>query len=220
MRVVGCDISDPGQVEALLRSVPAEHPLTGVVHAAGVADNSLVESMTAAQLDAVLAPKLDGALLLHEVTRQLDLELFVLCSSMAATFGGPGQGNYAAANAFLDALAEHRRVSGLAGVSVAWGIWEDVGKARALTGSLDRLMRQVAGSSSFRPFSVEVGLDLFDDALAAGLPMVLACPYRVDVLREEVFAETAPRLLSGLVRSQPRRASTNGSGFRTGGRAE
>ena len=207
--IEACDLTDRGQVEALIRSVSADRPLTGVVHAAGATENSLVESMTVDQLDAVLAPKLDGALHLHELTQALDLEVFVLCSSMAATFGGPGQGNYAAANAFLDALAEHRRASGLAGLSIEWGIWEDVGKARTLTGSLDRVMRQVAGSSSFRPFSAEVGVDLFDHALATGLPMVLACPYRTDVIRDEVTAGTAPRLMSELVRARPRKLAAH-----------
>jgi thioesterase domain-containing protein/acyl carrier protein len=167
--------------------------------------------MTVEQLDRVLAPKLDGALHLHDLTKELDVGLFVLCSSMAATFGGPGQGNYAAANTFLDALAEHRRARGLPGTSVEWGIWEDVGHARTFPGSLDRLMRQVSGSRSFRPFSAEVGFQLFDGAVTTSRPMVLAAPYRIDVIRDEVTAATAPRLMSGLVRSRPRRVTANGN---------
>ena len=205
-------MSDRAQVETLLRSVPGEHPLTGIVQAAGHAANSLVASMTAEQVDHVLAPKLDAALNLHELTRDIDLDLFVLCSSMAATFGGPGQGNYAAANAFLDALAEQRCARGLAGNSVEWGIWEGVGKARTLEGSLEQLLRQMSGSSGFRPFSAELGLELFDGALATAVPIVLASPYRLDVIREEVRRGTAPRLMSGLVRSRSLTVATNGHG--------
>ncbi|HWH94446.1 MAG TPA: type I polyketide synthase [Baekduia sp.] len=205
--VAACDIGDREQVEALLGSIPAERPLSGVVHGAVVSDNSLVESMTAEQLDRVLAPKVDGALHLHELTKDLELGCFVLCSSMAATFGGPGQGNYAAANAFLDALAEHRRARGLTGVSVQWGLWEAVGHTRAVAGSLDQTIARLSGSACFRPFSADVGRRLFDAALATELSMVIASPYRLDVVRQEAQAATAPRLLSALVRVRPRRAS-------------
>ena len=212
VRIAACDTGDRDQVQALLASISAEHPLTGVVHAAGVADNSLIESMTADQVDRVLAPKLDAGWHLHELTQQLDLAFFVLCSSMAATFGGPGQANYAAANAFLDALAHHRRARGLTGVSVEWGIWENVGKARALTGSPDQALRQMAGSASFRSFPADLGLHLFDRALAVTPPVVLAAPYRIDVVRDEVAAGTVAPLLSGLVRSRPQRVTANGNG--------
>ena len=214
VQIAACDISDRAQVEDLLRSVPAERPLAGVIHAAGASDNSLIESMTIEQLDTVLAAKLDGALHLHELTQAHDLDCFVACSSMAATFGGPGQGNYAAANAFLDALAAHRRARGLAATSVAWGLWADTGQGRTLEGRPEQLLRTLSGSGSFRAFSEEVGLELFDGALAAGLPMVLAGPYRLDVLREEIEAATAPRILLGLVRSRPRRVAAYGRAAR------
>jgi malonyl CoA-acyl carrier protein transacylase/acyl carrier protein len=206
VEVAACDISDRDEVEALLGRVPAERPLTGVVHAAVVSDNALIESMTVEQLERVLAPKVDGAMHLHELTQDLDLGCFVLCSSIAATFGGPGQGNYAAANAFLDALAGHRHARGLEGVSVQWGVWEGVGGARTLAGSLDQSLGRLSGSASFRPFPADVGCRLFDGALAAELPLVLVSPYRLDVVRQEVQAATAPRLLSTLIRSRPRRA--------------
>jgi NAD(P)-dependent dehydrogenase (short-subunit alcohol dehydrogenase family)/thioesterase domain-containing protein/acyl carrier protein len=212
VRIAACDMSDREQVEAVLGSVPAECPLTGVVHAAGIADNSLIASMDTEQIDRVLAPKLDAALHLHELTHELDLGLFVLCSSLAATFGGPGQANYAAANAFLDALAAHRRASGLAGVAVAWGIWERVGMTRVLPGGLEQLLRQVSGSTAFRPFSAQLGLELFDAALATALPMVVASPYRADTVRQEVVAGIAPRIMSGLVRSRPPAAGAHRDG--------
>jgi acyl transferase domain-containing protein/NADPH-dependent curcumin reductase CurA/thioesterase domain-containing protein/acyl carrier protein len=204
VEVAACDVTDRHEVEALLRRVPAERPLSGVVHCATLTDNGLVESLTAEQIDRALAPKVDGALHLHELTQDLDLGCFVVCSSMAATFGGPGQGNYAAANAFLDALAEHRHARGLAGLSIQWGLWADVGQSRAVAGKLDQSLGRLSGSASFRPFSEEVGRRLFDGALATGLPFVIASPYRLDVVRQEVQAATAPRLLTALVRTRVR----------------
>ncbi|MCW3050669.1 MAG: hypothetical protein JWO74_4953, partial [Solirubrobacterales bacterium] len=209
VRIVACDVGDRAQVEALVRG---EAALSGVVHAAGTADNSLIASMDAAQVDRVLAPKVDAALHLHELTQDLDLGLFVLCSSMAATFGGPGQGNYAAANAFLDALAARRRASGRAGVSIAWGLWEGVGMTRDLTGGLEQLLGRLSGSAALRPFPAELGVELFDGALAAGLPLVFAGPYRVDIIRQEVAAGTVPPLLSGLVPARPQAAGARRPG--------
>ncbi len=134
VRVEACDVSDRGQVEELLGSIAAKHPLTAVFHAAGVLDDGTIESLTAERFDAVLAPKVDGAWHLHELTAGTELAQFVLFSSVAATFGGPGQGNYAAANAFLDALAARRHADGLAATSIAWGLWE---QASEMTGDLD-----------------------------------------------------------------------------------
>ncbi|KOG62258.1 hypothetical protein ADK38_42290, partial [Streptomyces varsoviensis] len=118
---------------ALLAEVPDAHPLTGVVHAAGVLDDALAANMTADQLASVLRPKADAALALHELTRDMDLAAFVLFSSGAALFGGAGQANYAAANAVLDALAAERRAAGLPGLSIGWGLWE---QRSALTAGL------------------------------------------------------------------------------------
>ncbi|WP_157110643.1 type I polyketide synthase, partial [Nocardia anaemiae] len=123
VRVVACDVTDAAAVAGLLGEVPAQWPLTAVVHAAGVLDDGVIASLTAQRVDTVLAPKVDAAWYLHEVTADLNLAAFVVFSSVSGTVGGPGQGNYAAANTFLDALVAHRRARGLAGQSLAWGPW-------------------------------------------------------------------------------------------------
>ena len=132
-----------GQLEGLLGSLGEEHPLGAVVHAAAVTDNGFVDSLSPEQIDRVLAPKADAAWHLHELTTHLDLSAFVLFSSFAGLFGGPGQGSYAAANLFLDRLAEHRRAHGLPATSVAWGLWSEAGAGTQL-GEVDA--RRVAGS--------------------------------------------------------------------------
>ncbi|MCN9245043.1 SDR family NAD(P)-dependent oxidoreductase, partial [Streptomyces sp. RY43-2] len=119
--VVACDVSDRGALEGVLAGVPVEHPLTGVVHAAGVLVDGTVASLSAGGVDAVLGPKVDAAFHLDELTSGCDVAAFVLFSSAAASFGGAGQGGYAAANAALDGLAWRRRAAGLPAVSLGWG---------------------------------------------------------------------------------------------------
>ncbi len=207
-RVMACDVTEREELRTLLDSLAGAPPLTAIVHAAAVLDNSMIESLTPAQIDRACSPKIDAAWHLHELTEQHDLKAFVLFSSMAATFGGPGQGNYAAANTFLDVLAEHRHARGLAGTSLAWGLWAEAG----LGGSLDQdtraqLMRRMAGSACLASLSPAQGLALFDRALASHAPMVI--PVRLDrrVLAGEISDGMAPKLLSGLIARPPRRIS-------------
>ncbi|QLH21860.1 type I polyketide synthase [Streptomyces sp. Rer75] len=137
--VAACDVADRAQVEALLAAVPAAHPLTAVVHTAAVLDDGVIEGLTPDQIDRVLKVKVDATRHLHELTRDLDLSAFVLFSSFAATFGAPGQGNYAPGNAFLDAFAEWRSAQGLTATSLAWGPWGEGGMAEGGVG--DRMRR-------------------------------------------------------------------------------
>ncbi|WSS34479.1 SDR family NAD(P)-dependent oxidoreductase [Streptomyces microflavus] len=167
--VAACDVANREQLAELLASVPAEHPLTGVVHTAGVLDNGLVSGMTPKRLAAVLAPKADAARHLDELTRGLGLAAFVLFSSTTGTFGAPGQSNYAAANAFLDALAARRAADGLPATSIAWGLWRTGGiNAHLDDRELDRFEQD-----GFRAVTDAEGLALFDRALAAGRPTLL-----------------------------------------------
>ncbi|MGW7353397.1 type I polyketide synthase [Streptomyces sp. NPDC054784] len=120
---VACDVADRAAVDALLADLPGGQPLTAVVHTAGIIDDGMLDALVPERAAAVLRPKVDAAQVLHEATRHLELSAFVLFSSMAGTLGGPGQGSYAAANAYLDGLAERRRADGLPATSVAWGAW-------------------------------------------------------------------------------------------------
>jgi acyl transferase domain-containing protein/NADPH:quinone reductase-like Zn-dependent oxidoreductase/short-subunit dehydrogenase/acyl carrier protein len=196
--LVACDVSDRGELQALLAGVPEEHPLSAVVHAAGVLDDGLIDSLTPARVDRVLAPKVDAAWHLHKLTEDLDLSAFMLFSSMTATLGGPGQANYAAGNAFLDALAAQRRARGLPGMSLAWGLWA---KASGMTGELSegdltRLARSGVGA-----LTSEQGLELLD--AARWVDEALVIPVRLDVaaLRRQARAGVLPALLRGLIRT-------------------
>ncbi|QKW18565.1 SDR family NAD(P)-dependent oxidoreductase [Kitasatospora sp. NA04385] len=202
--VVACDAADRDALAAVLADLPPAHPLTAVVHTAGALDDGVVTALTPERVDAVLRPKVDAALHLHELTRGLDLTHFVLFSSAAGTFGGPGQANYAAANAFLDALAVRRRAAGLAGQSLAWTLWE---QPSALTGHLGADDVRRLARSGMPPLPTERGLELFDAALTVDRAALL--PIRLDLpaLRAAAADGTLPPLLRGLVRTPPRKAA-------------
>ncbi|MET3988095.1 type I polyketide synthase [Streptomyces sp. PvR034] len=200
VRVEACDAADRAALGALLDGLDG---LCGVVHAAGALDDGVVSGLTPERLDTVLRPKVDAAWNLHELTRDRDLALFVLFSSAAGVFGSPGQGGYAAANSYLDALAQERRVEGLPAHSLAWGLWAD---RSAMTGALgtadlDRMRR-----AGIRPLATEEGLALFDAAVR--LPHAYTVPVRLDLgmLREQ---RPLGPLFRALVRSTVKRAAAN-----------
>jgi NAD(P)-dependent dehydrogenase (short-subunit alcohol dehydrogenase family)/acyl carrier protein len=206
--LVACDVADRDALAQVLATVPAEHPLTAVVHAAGVLDDGVITSLTPERVERVLRPKVDAALNLHELTEGFGLAAFVMFSSAVATFGGAGQGNYAAANAFLDALAWHRRSRGLPATSLGWGLWAERG---AMTGTLGAADVARLRSLGVVPLSSEQGLALFDAAISAAEPVVL--PVRLDLagLRARAEAVTLPALLTGVVRTSTRRVSDGGA---------
>ncbi|MFC9654112.1 SDR family NAD(P)-dependent oxidoreductase, partial [Streptomyces sp. NPDC056937] len=189
--VAACDVADRDALAALL----AEHPVTAVVHTAGVLDDATVGSLTPDQVDAVFRPKVDAARHLHELTRDLDLSAFVLFSSVAGTLGAAGQANYSAANAFLDALAQQRRAAGLPATSLGWGLWADGMGARV-------------AQSAANGLSSEEGVALFDTAVSGTDPVVV--PMRLD-LRAVRELPLVPPVLSGLVRTTGRKAAGSGA---------
>ncbi|MDX3696450.1 SDR family NAD(P)-dependent oxidoreductase [Streptomyces europaeiscabiei] len=159
--VVACDAADADALAAVLDGVPKEHPLTAVIHVAGVTDDGALASLTADRLGTALRPKVDAAWQLHELTRGLDLAEFVTFSSVSGTFGAAGQANYAAANVFLDALAGYRRAQGLPGLSLAWGPWAE---RSALTGDLTETDWARIGRDGVRALATGDALALFDTA--------------------------------------------------------
>ncbi|MCI3934278.1 SDR family NAD(P)-dependent oxidoreductase [Streptomyces sp. AN091965] len=197
VRAVACDVADRDAVARLLATVPDEHPLTAVVHAAGVVDDGVLESLTPDRLGTVFAPKADGAWHLHELTRDADLAAFVLFSSATAAVGARGQANYAAANAFLDALARHRHDTGLPGTSLAWGPWAGGGMAAAL----GRRDRDRMGRSGVGELSTEDGLALLDLALATGAAGLVPVRLDTSALGAAAAAGDLPVALRGLARA-------------------
>ena len=169
--VAACDVADRDAVATLLDTIDPRYPLKGVFHAAGVLDDGLLASLTPQRVDTVLRAKVDGAWNLHELTADLDLSAFVMFSSMAGIVGTPGQANYAAANSFLDALAAHRRAQGLPGLSVAWGLWE---QASAMTRHLGEHDKARISRAGMAPLSTPTALQLFDDAMLADHPLMIA----------------------------------------------
>ncbi len=206
--ITACDAANRPQLERLIASIPPSRPLTAVIHAAGVIDDGIIESLNSERLLNVMSPKVDAAINLHELTKELGLARFVVFSSAAAAFGAPGQGNYAAANAALDALAYCRRAQGLPGVSVAWGPWA---VATGMTAHLTQSDVARIERSGVSALSTEHGLELFDAALATDRPLVLPVALDFSVLRAFGRAGVLPPLLQSLVRVPARRVS--GGGF-------
>jgi pimaricinolide synthase PimS1 len=197
------DTSDRCAIAEILAEIPSAHPLSGIVHAAGVMDNGLIGALTGEQIDRVLAAKADTAWHLHELTKNLDLSAFVMYSSAGGMVLAAGQANYAAANVFLDALAGHRRAAGLAATSLAWGLWEGTaGAGREVTDvDLQRMNRSGLPELSFAD-----GLALFDTALRSSDAVLVPIKINLPALRAR--QDEIPALLRGLARTAVRRPAT------------
>ncbi|WP_207570199.1 beta-ketoacyl reductase, partial [Mycolicibacter kumamotonensis] len=198
-----CDAADRDALAGVLETIPEQYPLRAVVHAAGTLSDATIASLTAEQLEEVLRAKVDAAVHLDELAGDVELVLF---SSVAATFGSAGQGNYAAANAFLDALAQRRRAQGRPGRALAWGPWS-VGMAAALQDAdrarMERLgMQPLDGTRALALFDAVSGVD------AAQLVLVALDFSRLSTLAR---AGLLPALFSGLVRVPARRRADSGA---------
>ncbi|KAK4459694.1 hypothetical protein QBC42DRAFT_311162 [Cladorrhinum samala] len=196
--VVASDIADATSVASIIASFTSDRPLRGIVHAAGVSDSGVLSSLTPLRCEKTIAPKACGAWLLHEATKDSDLDFFVMFSSVSGVMGMPGLANYAAANCFLDALAHLRRAQGLAATSVAYGTWAGDGGMAARLGDGARSHLAQFGLDSMLP---EVGLSLMERAVVSNRPLTIAAGLDLDRLREFCRAQgdSIPRLLQSLL---------------------
>ncbi len=204
--IVACDTSNPAELAAALDTIDASHPLTAVIHTAGVLDDAVVAELSPQQLDAVLAAKADAAWHLHHLTAERDLAAFVLFSSAAGILGSPGQANYAAANAFLDALARHRHHTQRRATSVAWGYWQT---PSGMTAHLNTTELTRLTSTGLTPITNEHGLALFDAALTSQRPNLLASPFNAGALNRHARNNTLDPILSALTTSRPQAATAS-----------
>ncbi|MFD1146210.1 SDR family NAD(P)-dependent oxidoreductase [Saccharothrix hoggarensis] len=196
--VTACDVTDRGSLAAAI----GDRRLGAVVHTAGLTDDGVLTALDAEQVDRVLRPKVDAAWHLHELTREQDLSAFVVYSSVAGLLGTAGQANYAAANTWLDGLAEHRRALGLPGTSLAWGLWAE---ASELSGHLAEVDLRRLARSGLKPLGSAEAMALFDAALARPEPVFAVTKLDTKALR--ALGDEQPVLLRGLVRAPARRAA-------------
>ncbi|OQO89682.1 hypothetical protein B1813_22550 [Saccharomonospora piscinae] len=202
--VSACDAADRQELARVLADIGDRHPLTGVVHAAGVLEDATVQATDRQRLRRVLRAKVDAAANLHELTKSHDLALFVLYSSAAGVLGSPGQANYAAANTFLDALAHHRRANGLPATSLAWGNWAE---ASGMTGHLDQQDASRISRGGVAPLATEHALTLFDTANESDHPFLLPIRLNLAALASRGGDDSVPPLLRKLVRTPARRTA-------------
>ncbi|MER5861690.1 type I polyketide synthase, partial [Streptomyces sp900105245] len=212
--LAACDVSDRAAVAGLLASIPADRPLKAVVHTAGVLDDTVLTDLTPERLDTVLRPKTDAAWHLHEATLGHELDAFVVYSSIAGLIGNAGQANYAAANTYLDALAQHRSALGLPGVSLAWGLWN---QTSTISGELNETDLRRLARIGLKPLATDEAMALFDSALAGTEPVLAVSGLDTAALRRS--GDALPPLLRDLVPAGRRRtaASAGGSGGQDAG---
>ncbi|WP_046722666.1 type I polyketide synthase [Streptomyces xiamenensis] len=206
VRVARCDVTDRAQLASLLATVPDTAPLSAVVHTAGVLADGILNSLTPDQVAAVLRPKVDAAWALHDLTSDLDLSAFVVYSSVAGVLGNAGQGNYAAANAFMDALATYRYTAGLPATSLAWGLWGTESGMGSHLSAAD--FRRIA-DTGVKPLDAELGMRLFDTAVASGQALHVPAVFDLETLRND--GDTPSPVLRGLVGAGPRRQASDGN---------
>ncbi|WP_338784236.1 SDR family NAD(P)-dependent oxidoreductase [Streptomyces sp. DG1A-41] len=204
VEVATCDVADRAALGGLLATVPEDHPLTAVVHAAGVLDDGVIATLSPERLPGVLGPKATAAWHLHELTRGQDLAAFVLFSSASGVLGSAGQACYAAANSFLDGLAQHRAAAGLPATSLAWGLWSQDDKGMA--GGLTEAERARIVRAGFGAIEEDAGLALLDAALNRPEPLLVSARFDLAVLQPRRADPDFPPVLRDLVAAPGRTA--------------
>ena len=198
--VAALDVADRDSMAALLASLPADLPLRGVVHSAGVLDDGVLQAQSAERFRRVMSPKVMGASHLDALTRKADLDFFVMFSSATGTFGTGGQGSYAAANVFLDALASHRQALGLVGQSLAWGLWTDsAGAPAGMAIRMDDTQCATFIRRGFKPLSPVGGITLLDAVLGRAEAQLVLVPIDPSVAKV-AFGNSVPPIWRTLVK--------------------
>ncbi|MFC9328319.1 SDR family NAD(P)-dependent oxidoreductase [Kitasatospora sp. NPDC057015] len=205
--LAACDTADENALADALARIPTAHPLTAVLHIAGTADDTTIDNLTPKHLDTVLGAKATTAWNLHRLTADQDLAAFVMFSSLAGTLGNPGQGNYAAANTYLDALAHHRSTLGRATTSLAWPLWE---QTSTITEHLDAAQLSKIRETGLTPLPSDRGMRLLSSAIAQRTPNLV--PALIDTGRLRAAAGALPPILSALVRVRRTAAAATASG--------
>jgi acyl transferase domain-containing protein/aryl carrier-like protein len=200
VEIAACDVSDRAQLAKLIGEISDRAPLRTVVHSAGVVDKGVVAMLSADRLHEAMAAKVDAAWHLHELTEHLEVSAFVLFSSSAGVMGSPLHGSYAAANVFLDALAQDRAARGLHGLSIAWGLWDST---EGMGGELMKAAGARVERAGLRPIAPDEGLRLFDAACASTDPLVVALPLEIPIAGANVEARMVPPVFRGLVPVPP-----------------
>jgi mycoketide-CoA synthase len=203
-QVICCDAADRAALAGVLAHIPAPSPLTTVLHLAGILDDGMIASLTQPRVDTVMRAKADAAWNLHQLTQDLDLEAFIMFSSVAASLGSPGQGNYAAANAFLDGLARQRRAAGLPATSVAWGLWAE---ASTMTSRVNEGTRASMAGAAMSALSATEGIALLDRAAGRDDAVLVAMNMNLAFLRSVAESEAMPAALRGLAGTPGRRTA-------------
>src|SRR6202034_1797667 len=200
--VVACDAADRAALAKVLADIPVQHPLSAVIHTAGVLDDAVVTSLTPERVDAVLRAKVDTAWNLHELTKDSNLSAFVLFSSMAGLVGSSGQANYSAANSFLDGLAVHRRRHGLPAISLGWGLWA---QASSMTGGLEAVDFARFARDGITAMSSTQALQLLDTAMVIDEPFLVPAHIDTTALRAKFDGGTLPPMFVDLINATARR---------------
>jgi polyketide synthase 12 len=205
--ITACDAGDRAATAALLATIASAHPLTAIVHAAGILDDAVFTALTPGQLSTVLQAKACAAWHLHELTQTLEVSAFVLFSSAAGVLGLPGEANYAAASTFLDALAHHRTARGQHALALDWGLWA---VETGFAARLDQADRSRFARGGVRALTTHQCLALLDAALAQPQPTLTAARFDLTVLPAQT--QSLPPVLRELAQSAThRRTATSTS---------